>query len=242
MIGNIGVSDPIAMLLGNWSVGISLGSVCLRLLLSVCFGSVIGCERATKRHAAGLRTFILVFMAAASAMMLDVSLNPELQFPLISAVSVLGVAIISSNSLLYTSKSQIKGLTTSMGLWSSSIVGVAIGAGLYTIALLGFIAQLFSLSVFPKFETYLKNRSNHFEIHMELKSRSHLQDFVSTIRELGLKIDDIESNPAYINSGLSVYSVSVTIVSKELKKYKTHDEIIHALSTLEYVSYIDELS
>ena len=51
----------------------------------------------------------------------------------------------------------------------------------------------------------------------------------------------IESNPAYLNSGLSVYSVSLTIVSAELKKYKRHDEIIEALRTLDYVYFIGEL-
>lgn len=43
-------------------------------------------------------------------------------------------------------------------------------------------------------ETYFKNRSNHFEVHLELKDTHHLQNFVSTIRRLGLKIDDIEKN------------------------------------------------
>ena len=78
-------------------------------------------------------------------------------------------------------------------------------------------------------------------MHLELKDRRNLQDFVTTIRRLGLRIDDIESNPAYLNSGLSVYSISVTITSPELKKYKRHDEIIEALRSLDYVYFIDEL-
>ena len=86
-----------------------------------------------------------------------------------------------------------------------------------------------------------KNRSNHFEIHLELKSSSHLQDFVTTIRKLGVIIDDIELNPAYVNSGLSVYSVAVSITSGELKKYKTHEEIIEALGSLDYVYHIEEM-
>ena len=61
------------------------------------------------------------------------------------------------------------------------------------------------------------------------------------MRKLGMVIDDIESNPAYLNSGLSVYTVSVRITGKELKKYKKHKEIIEALSTLEYVYHIEEM-
>jgi len=56
-----------------------------------------------------------------------------------------------------------------------------------------------------------------------------------------LTIDDIESNPAYVNSGLSVYSVAISISSAELKKYKTHSEIIEALKTLSYVYHIEEM-
>ena len=231
--------DPIAALLGSWSAEINVWSALLRIALAILCSAIIGCERATKRHAAGLRTFMLACLASAIAMMVDQSLGGGI--PIVSAAAVIGVAIISSNSILYSSRSQIKGLTTSMGLWAIVALGLAIGAGLYALALIGFGALLCCLSLFPPFEAYLKDRSNHFEVHLELKDRRNLQDFVTTIRRLGLRIDDIESNPAYLNSGLSVYSISVTIVSPELKKYKRHDEIIEALRSLDYVYFIDEL-
>lgn len=231
-------NDPIASLLGAWSSEICLGSVIFRIAFALIAGACIGCERATKRHAAGLRTFMLAVVATCIAMMLDIGFGAA---PIISAASVIGLAIVSSNSVLFSSRSQIKGLTTSTGLWSCGIAGLAIGSGLYTLAIAACIAILATLSLFPSFEKYLKDRSNHFEVHLELKDRSNLQDFVTTIRRLGLRIDDIESNPAYASSGLSVYSVSVTITSAELKKYKRHDEIIAALRSLDYVYFIDEL-
>ena len=231
--------DPIAALLGSWAAEINVWSALLRIALAILCSAIIGCERATKRHAAGLRTFMLACLASAIAMMVDQSLGGGI--PIVSAAAVIGVAIISSNSILYSSRSQIKGLTTSMGLWAIVALGLAIGAGLYALALIGFGAMLCCLSLFPPFEAYLKDRSNHFEVHLELKDRRTLQDFVATIRRLGLRIDDIESNPAYLNSGLSVYSISVTITSPELKKYKRHDEIIEALRSLDYVYFIDEL-
>ena len=94
----------------------------------------------------------------------------------------------------------------------------------------------------PPLEAYLKNRSNHFEIHLELIDRYSLRDFITTLRRLGLIIDDIESNPAYVTSGLSVFSISLTITKEELKQYKSHQEIIEALGTLDYVSHIEEIS
>ena len=234
--------DPIAMKLGAWSVEIGAAAVIFRILLSVALAAVIGCERSSKRHSAGLRTFILVSLASTVAMLLDIYLSSQGdELYIISAAPVIAAAIISVNSMLFSSRNQIKGLTTSMGLWATGIIGLTAGAGLYTVTLVSFAALLCCLSLFPAFETYLKNRSNHFEVHLELKSSEYLQDFVTVIRRLGLFIDDIESNPAYVNSGLSVYSIAISIDSAELKKYKTHKEIIEALKTLDYIYHIEEM-
>ena len=237
------ILDPIAHLLGTWSTEINLYSVLLRVAVSVVMGMLIGWERSSKRHAAGLRTFMLVSLASTVAVLMDQYLgrNAESNLFLLSAASVVGIAIITVNSVLFTSRNQIKGLTTSVGLWASGILGLSIGAGLYTVTLVAFVALLCSLSLFPHVEGYLKNRSNHFEVHLELKNVAHLQNFVAIIRELGLTIDEIEANTAYLNSGLAVYSLSLTITGKELRKYKTHKEIISALGSLEYVNHIEEI-
>ena len=131
--------DPIGNLLGTWAMGDELWAIALRLLLALLFGAVLGCERAAKRHAAGLRTFVLVCLSGTAAMTLDRAIG---SLPVISAAVVLGIAIISTNSILFSSKSQIRGLTTAAGLWSCSLLGLALGAGLYTLALLGFAAIL----------------------------------------------------------------------------------------------------
>lgn len=243
MTGLTTIEDPIAALLGPWSAGLNLGSALLRITLIVFLAATIGCERSSKRHSAGLRTFVLVAFSAAVSILVDQYLNLLLgcRVPLLSAATLLAVTSVSANSILCSSRSQIKGLTTSAGLVSCCILGFTAGAGLYTLTLIVYIFLLCILAGFPTFETYLKNRSNHFEIHMELKSSAYLRDFVTVSRRLGLRIDDIEANQAYAGSGLSVYSISVTICSPELKKYKTHVEIIEALSSLDYIYHIEEM-
>lgn len=238
------VTEPISQLLGEWSSRLDIWSILLRITLSIAFAAVIGWERSTKRHAAGLRTFMLVSLSGTISMMLDLFMIQTfgLGFPLVSASFVVGIAIISSNSILYSSKSQIKGLTTAVALWAVGLSGLLIGAGFYTVSLIAFIALLCCLSLFPSLERHFKNKSNHFEIHLELKQKDNLQSFVTTIRKLGLRIDDIEVNPAYINSGLSVYSIALTIQSGELKQYKTHTEIIEALRSIEYIHHIEEMT
>ena len=206
--------DPIAKNLGEWSQNLNEFSILFRILLSVCLAGIIGCERSSKRHSAGLRTFILISLAMTIVMLLDIYLTSNGGVYLLSCTGIIGVAIISVHSLLLSSRSQIKGLTTAAGLWVSAIIGLTIGAGYYTVTLISFLVLLCCLSILPMIERYLKNRSNHFEIHLELKNNGALYNFVATIRRLGLRIDDIEANPAYANSGLSVYSISISIIAQ----------------------------
>ena len=236
--------DWIVTLLGAWSAELGLGAILLRLALSMGLAAVIGCERSSKRHSAGLRTFILVSVAGTGVMLIDQYLmqNAGAGLPVLSAAALIGMSTVSANAILFSSKNQIKGLTTSVGLWCCGIVGMALGAGLYTAALVIFLVQLLSMSALPALEKQLKDRSNHFEVHLELKNKGDLADFVATIRALGIRIDDIESNPAYLNSGLSVFSVSFTVDSAELKQYKKHTDIIDALRSLDYVYYIEEMN
>jgi putative Mg2+ transporter-C (MgtC) family protein len=235
--------DYIVNLLGDWSDGLGLGAVALKLSLAFILAMVTGIERATKRHAAGLRTFVLVALVSALASMCDEYMIEHfgVQFSFVTGATVIGIAILSSNTILYSSKNQLKGVTTSVALWGISIISIFIGFGHYTIALCGYLVYFTCIALFPNLETYFKMRSNHFEIHLELKGKNHLTEFIETIRRLGLRIDDIEINPAYANSGLAVYSVALTIVSKELRECKTHDEIVSVLKELEYVNHVETI-
>ena len=164
------------------------------------------------------------------------------RFPLISAAAIVSAAMISGNAILFSSKNQIKGLTTSAALWATSLTGIGAGAGLYTATLILFVALFCVILFLPAAEKFLKDRSNHFEIHLELKNREDLPNFMTTVRKLGMIIDDVESNPAYLRTGISVYTIFLMVHSETLRKYKTHNEIIEALRSLDYVYYIEEMS
>ncbi len=245
MANHISVAvDPLAKLLGTWSSDITAGTILLRIFLSLVLGAVIGWERSSKRHSAGLRTFMLAFLTGTLAAILDCCLSVvsgSRSLFLLSGCVIIGAAVITVHSVFYSSRNQIKGLTTAVGLWVSTAIGIALGLGFYTVALVSFAALLCVLLWFPPLEAAFSNRSNHFEVHLELTSSIRLQDFVTVIRRLGLRIDEIEQNPAYVGSGLSVYTISITVSSEMLRKYKTHGEIIEALKSLDYVYHIEEM-
>ena len=63
----IEIIDPLAKLMGEWSAKVTMGSIALRLALTLILSAILGCERASKRHSAGLRTFMVVSLAATIA-------------------------------------------------------------------------------------------------------------------------------------------------------------------------------
>lgn len=235
-------TDFIADLLGEWSAEVNIASTALKMVLVIIMAVVLGCERSKNRHAAGLRTLVVLSIGSMLAGLADVYFITVLGvgFSFLSAAVFIGISIITANTIIYSSKNQLMGLTTSVGMWTMSIISAVLGFGLYTVALIGFAALMIGLLAFSKLESYTKNKSNHFEVHLELKTRGSLQEFISAAREFGLTIDNLELNPAYANSGLSVYTVRFTIVGTALKK-KSHSDIIEALSVLDCVYYIEKL-
>ena len=235
-------TDYIVSLLGEWSAEINIASTALKTALIIVMAVLLGCERARNRHAAGLRTFIVLSIGSMFAGIADVYFITVLHvnFSFLSAAVFIGISIITANTIIFSSKNQIMGLTTSVGMWAMSIISAILGFGLYTAALIGFIALMIGVLAFSKLENYIKNKSDHFEIHLELKSRGSLQEFISAARQFGLKIDNLELNPAYANSGLSVYTVRLTITGKDLRK-KSHSDIIEALSVLDCVYFVEKL-
>ena len=92
------VKDALGSLLGEWAENVTVGSVILRLMLALIFGAIIGSERSTKRHAAGLRTFILAMFSGTIAMLVDSVLENGLY--LVSASVVIGLAIMATNTTM----------------------------------------------------------------------------------------------------------------------------------------------
>ena len=235
-------TDPIAKLFGSWASDLTVWSIILRATLSVLLAFAIGSERSTKGHSARLKTFVLLSFSATVCRLLDCAFwAGEKSFPICSAAAVIATALISGNAVLFGAKNQVKGLTTSAWLWSCSVVGLILGGGMYTAAIALSVLLVIILAAMPKIEAALKNRSRHFEIHLELQNKYELPNFINTLRKLGMHVDEVEINSAYINSGLSVYALRLTIESEELRNHKNHKEIIKALQSIDYVNYVEEI-
>lgn len=234
--------DIIGKLLGDWSQEFNVYSCLLKFVLCLCVGIIMGTERSRNLQAAGLKTFVFVSIASALAGIFDFYMVTEIgaTFSVVCPIIIVATAIISSNTILFNSKNQFRGLTTSVGLICSEVMSLVICQGLYFIGLIGLLIYIFGFIILPKIEVGTKRRSTSFEIYVELKSRDSLQKFVHALRQLGLKISGVEINPAYANSGLAVYTVALKIDKNKIK-VDSHKDIIEAITSLDTVNYIEEI-
>lgn len=119
-----------------------LWAIFARLLCAAVLGGLIGFEAERGQHSAGLRTHMLVALAAAvfAILMLEF-LNGPLANPeriridptrVLVAVTT-GVAFLAAGSIVRAGR-HVRGLTTGAGLWLAGAIGTASGLGYVWIA------------------------------------------------------------------------------------------------------------
>lgn len=130
--------------------------VVVRLMLAVLVGGLIGSERARHGRAAGLRTHILVCIGGAVTALTGVFVSDVMGYGgdvlRISAQVISGIGFLGAGMIILKNNNTIMGLTTAAGVWTTSIIGIALGYGFYTGALIAALLSFIAVSLFSKFE------------------------------------------------------------------------------------------
>ena len=129
-------------------VDLDATSVAVRIGAAVVAGAVIGADREIKRKPAGLRTHALVSLGSALVVLATAgasggdgdAVSRAVQ-GIITGIGFLGAGVI----MQYESQRKIEGLTTAASIWMSSALGIACGAGLVELVLIGTVAVLLVL-------------------------------------------------------------------------------------------------
>jgi putative Mg2+ transporter-C (MgtC) family protein len=140
-----------------------------KLVLAVVLGGIIGTERAVIAHqAAGTRTFGLVALGAClfvvTANYVNIALIGISSFDAtrVAAAVVTGIGFLGGGLIILRGNTQ-HGVTTAAGLWIAAALGIAVGFGLYSIAI---FATVLVLIVFTGM-WYLENRFKHWFVEHE---------------------------------------------------------------------------
>jgi putative Mg2+ transporter-C (MgtC) family protein len=132
-----------------------LAVIVARLTGAILLGALIGFERETRNHPAGLRTHILVSLAAAVIAVISVEMvhlhhldDQQVRIDPLRVVEAVtsGVAFLAAGMIIF-SQGKVRNLTTGAGMWLSGGVGLSVGLGYWAIAAFSTLACLAVLNI-----------------------------------------------------------------------------------------------
>ena len=216
-------------------------SVTLRLVLALIFGGVIGIERGANKHQAGLRTHVLVCVGATLAMLTDQyifqTMTPAADPARLGAQVISGIGFLGAGLILVTSRNKVKGLTTAAGLWASACIGLALGIGFYSGAIIASALVFIALALLPRVENYFYDRSRVMDLFLEIDSMQSLRALLAELRKQDVKITGthIAQSNTVVPDG---YSMNI---SMRIPKKITHSQVVQQLSAEDGVILVEEL-
>ena len=222
-------------------------SVVVRLMVAMLCGGLIGLERASKRRAAGFRTYMVVCLGATLAMLLNQYIDNMLvnvwqisqttDAARLGAQVINGIGFLGAGTMLLAGSQHVKGLTTAAGLWASACMGLAIGAGFFEAALIACALIVIIITVFSRVEIWIMRHSRNMNLLVRLDTLDDVSTVTEIIRASNNVVYDVEMSKGKeaLGEGPSA------IFSIKLAKRVTHASVIMAIADLKSVRAITEL-
>lgn len=226
-----------------WSADIhslTILSIVLRLTLALVIGGVIGLDRENIRKPAGVRTYMLICMGAALAMLTN-EFIVQVSYPYggdlarMGAQVISGIGFLGAGTIIVIGKMKVSGLTTAAGLWASAAVGIACGIGFYSGALIGGLFIYIVMVLLHKVDVIGKYKHKISEICVELEDISKLKGFFFSCEEYGMKLENLTVER--VKESAHIYVTFTTYSTSEVEKAS----MLETLLNTEGVKYVQDL-
>ncbi|MBQ9985389.1 MAG: MgtC/SapB family protein [Oscillospiraceae bacterium] len=169
--------------------------VLVRLVASVILGGLIGIERASSKHDAGLRTHIIVCLGAASVMIVSQLITQQsgsiTDITRLGAQVISGIGFLGAGSIL-VNRSRVRGLTTAAGLWTTGCLGLVIGAGFLEVALTIVALMMFTIYILRPFSLKIRASAMTFEVNVNIEKRS-LTEYVEEFAKRNFEVMSVKT-------------------------------------------------
>lgn len=215
-------------------------SVLLRTVLAMVFSGILGYEREKKGRPAGFRTYMVVCIGSEIAMMTGIFLSRELGSTdpsRIAAQVISGIGFLGAGTILVTRQNQVKGLTTAAGLWADACLGLALGSGFYSGAIVGFAAIWCSLKILRTVDKRLGKQRVFWSLRGVCKYQGS-ECLLAYGREHGCKMDGLEIVRSKDADGNRGVGATMTL---HFDTPVSHEKVIEEFGRLEGVQFIKEI-
>jgi putative Mg2+ transporter-C (MgtC) family protein len=169
-----------------------IDTIAVRLVLALVLSGIIGWERERLRKPAGFRTHILVGIGSALVMLIALfmaKLFAGIVDPSrIASNVVVGIGFLGAGTILRSREGIVTGLTTAASLWVVAVIGMAVGCGFYSGALLTTILVMVVLYFMNWVDDYVEAHLYHtLTVHAKMTAYV-AEDVKEVLRDADVKI------------------------------------------------------
>ncbi|MFY9457592.1 MAG: MgtC/SapB family protein [Candidatus Spechtbacterales bacterium] len=130
--------------------------IIFQLILATVLGLILGVEREFIGKPAGMRTYALVSLGAATFTIIskygfsDVG-GGDFDPSRVASQIVTGIGFLGAGVIIFRGV-KVEGLTTASGLWVSAAIGMAVGAGMYAVAAVACVMAFIVIVILRRFD------------------------------------------------------------------------------------------
>ncbi|MFA9464314.1 MAG: MgtC/SapB family protein [Velocimicrobium sp.] len=215
-------------------------SIFIRLLLALICGGVIGYERARRGRPAGLRTHILVCIGATLTMLTNQYLYMEglsTDVARMGAQVISGVGFIGAGTIMVTGQHKVTGLTTAASLWASACLGLTIGCGFYSAAILGLVSIWIVNYVLYRLDTPIHSNSQTSYYYIECSNVTAIRSMIIFLKADNIRVSDLE----LVQIPSEVFSTVGATLTLHTKQKMEHDELTLLLESINGIEFAEEI-
>ena len=175
----------------------------LRLLLAGVLAGVIGLERERRDQEAGLRTHMLVSGGACLFMIVgvygwaDFTLSQRVGAVVdpsrVASYVVAGIGFLGGGAIIKYG-ANIKGLTTAASVWVTAAIGVAVGIGMYGLAVVTAVLVLLILWPLRQLADRFGLRGDEARVVVELGGEGAVAALVAAVEDAGATVEGVRSS------------------------------------------------
>ena len=207
----------------------------IKLGIAALLGLLLGIEREVKHKPVGMKTSVVISVAACLLTIVSIESSYRYAEPYIrpmdplrlAAQIVSGIGFLGAGVILRRTNEVISGLTTAAIIWAAAGIGIAVGAGFYTEATVGVILVLIAVQVIPwLMEWILPRKMQQKQIRVKIRLR-HDGDLTKLLKELkalkvtvrNVRVKDTENESKNMNLEAMIDKKRyITDVYEEVKK------------------------
>ena len=221
---------------------LNLVSIILRLTMAVIFGGIIWYGRERERRPAGLRTHILVSIGATLAMITNIYMckiyNGYTDPTRLGAQVISGIGFLGAGTIIVTGKNKVRGLTTAAGLWACACMGLAIGAGFYSGAIIGCLFISAVTVALANIDKKINRNSRNITLYILVNSTTAASRLLQDIQSKNVKISDIEIS----NNNVSSNDLIGILLGLKISREVCHYDFIESITNKNEVIFLQEIN